>query len=186
MTCIISVCTWSLHVVICHTGVAAVTLCRDVLSTSWNGEGSIRICSMSTGLSSSSSSQALICISQSQGREMDSELTEFLMIHLDSLISLLCSIGKVQYLLWGHGVSQWRDRSLLRKEEDRWMGSQFEKLYRWWWDDPWWCNVIAHCTTCQLLYVCIMSCSSHRIAEVGSSCHVGLMPLSELSLPTWQ
>ena len=37
------------------------TLCNDVLSTSWKGEGSIRISSISIGLSISSSSHAMIC-----------------------------------------------------------------------------------------------------------------------------
>lgn len=44
------------------------TLCSDVLSTSWKGEGSTRISSISIGLSVSASSHALICSSQWEAR----------------------------------------------------------------------------------------------------------------------
>lgn len=44
------------------------TLCNDVLSTSWKGEGSIRISSISIGLSISASSHALICGSEWEAR----------------------------------------------------------------------------------------------------------------------
>lgn len=110
--CIIMVCK-------CQPGVASVTLCRDVLSTSWNGEGSIRICSISTGLSSSSSSQALICNSQSQGREMYSEHLMFFFGWFVSLLAVWCWINKILYLLWGHSVGQRRDRGLLKKDGNR-------------------------------------------------------------------
>lgn len=57
-----------MHIIV-HVFFAALALCSDVLSTSWKGEGSMRICSISTGLSSSSSSQALIWTNQNQNRE---------------------------------------------------------------------------------------------------------------------
>lgn len=44
------------------------TLCNDVLSTSWKGDGSTRISSISIGLSISASSHALICSSQWEAR----------------------------------------------------------------------------------------------------------------------
>lgn len=54
-----------------HTpNTAAPTLCNDVLSTSWKGEGSIRISSISIGLSISASSHALI-----YGERMGSKVT---------------------------------------------------------------------------------------------------------------
>lgn len=93
----ISVYTWSLHVVMYHSGVAVLTLCRDVLSTSWNGEGSIRICSISIGLSSSASSQALICSSQSQGSQIDCECSEFWIIDLSGLIILLFAVWMLNH-----------------------------------------------------------------------------------------
>lgn len=110
--CTITVCK-------CQPGVAVVTLCSDVLSTSWNGEGSIRICSISTGLSSSSSSQALICNSQSQGRKMDSEYLSFFFGWFVLLLAAWCWINKILYLLWGHGVGQCWGRGLLKKDGNR-------------------------------------------------------------------
>lgn len=47
---------------------SALTLCNDVLSTSWKGEGSTRISSISIGLSISASSHALICGSKWEAR----------------------------------------------------------------------------------------------------------------------
>lgn len=47
---------------------AAPTLCNDVLSTSWKGDGSIRISSISIGLSISASSHALICWQRMGGK----------------------------------------------------------------------------------------------------------------------
>lgn len=49
-------------------GLSSPTLCNDVLSTSWKGEGSIRISSISMGLSISASSHALICSSKQTPR----------------------------------------------------------------------------------------------------------------------
>lgn len=124
-------CTWSLIVITHHPGVSGVTLCRDVLSTSWNGDGSIRVCSILIGLSSSASSQALICFVQSKTdrwtqstagcRVSNYWLGWFRLSHCWP------SESKVQYLLWGHGVSQWRGCGLLKeygsKIKDGWIVS---------------------------------------------------------------
>lgn len=158
----VHVCALPLHVIPGHPGDAAVTLCRDVFSTSWNGEGSTRICSISIGLSSSASSQALICISQSEGRE----ITEFLLIDKNGLLAhgclCACITAAVQYLLWGHGVSQRRGRWFLaeKKKKIRQTISRkstlvFIQILR--------CPLVVlryhPMQKCHLNYACIMLCS---------------------------
>lgn len=99
-----------------------------------------------------------------------------------------CWINKVQYLLWGHGVSQWRSGSLLRKEGDRKSEGQMDGWTVCCTDDdkitPG--GFMSSPTT----HKSFMYASCHtppiHISEVGLSCHVGVIPLSELSLPTQQ
>lgn len=102
---------------------------------------------------------------------------------LESFVGRLLSVGlHNQYLLWRHGVSQLRGCGLLSKhgEEDQIMKSKKTSLQR-----------IVRPTAKDVKATMSASCCAppsprHHISEAGWGCHVGVMPLSELSLPTQQ